>query len=56
MNDDIRMRPEFLADYKGQDRAKQSLDFYIKAAKMRGMSPTSALICPDSLLLEAGRL
>ena len=33
---DLNMRPELLKDYKGQEKVKKALSFYIKAAKMRG--------------------
>lgn len=35
INDDVRLRPEGLESYKGQDRVKKSLQMYIEAAKMR---------------------
>ena len=33
---EVAMRPTKLADYEGQDKVRKALNFYIKAAKMRG--------------------
>ena len=32
------LRPKWMKDYIGQDRAKEKLNIFIKAAKMRGES------------------
>ena len=40
MEEDLRtegnLRPQFLADYIGQEKAKSNLKIYIEAAKQRG--------------------
>lgn len=44
-NDDVKLRPDLLESYKGQDRVKKSLGFYITAAKMRNE-------CLDHVLIQ----
>ena len=41
---ELSLRPKMLSEYIGQDKAKENLDIYIKAAKLRGESLDHCLL------------
>ncbi len=41
---EVSLRPKLLTEYIGQDKAKENLDIYIKAAKLRGESLDHCLL------------